>query len=145
MVDRHLRMEQVLAADPLRSWAQSLPLLAVFALTKPEKRFAHRLMQRKRNLWLFRCNQRRFCGDFIAVDMSADLPRMRSAVVIELKVGAGLRLGGAGAGNQLQRAEAALTELVETERIIADNSPITLTCGDGDKVLDWFAKGEIAR
>jgi hypothetical protein len=71
MVDRHLRLEQILAADPSRSWAQSLPLLAVFALTRPEKRFACQLLQRKRNIWLFRCNQRGFCGDFIAVDMSA--------------------------------------------------------------------------
>ena len=78
MVDRHLRLEQILAADPSRSWAKSLPLLAVFALTRPEKRFACRLMQRKRNIWLFRCNQRGFCGDFIAVDMSADLLRLRS-------------------------------------------------------------------
>jgi len=141
MVDRHLRMEQILAADPSRSWAQSLHLLTVFALTRPEKRFACRLMQRKRNIWLFRCNQRGFCGDFIAVDMSADLPRLRSVVVIELKVGAGLRFGGAGAGNQLQRAEAALTELVEAEGVIANDSQITLACGDGDKVLDWIAKG----
>ena len=36
--------------------------------------------------------------------------------MIELKVGAGLRFGGAGAGNQLQRAEAALTELVGRQR-----------------------------
>jgi hypothetical protein len=145
MVDRHLRLEQILAADPSRSWAQSQPLLAVFALTRPEKRFACRLMQRKRNIWLFRCNQRGFCGDFIAVDMSADLPRLRSVVVIELKVGAGLRFGGAGAGNQLHRAEAAVTELVETEGVIAKDTPVTLACGDGDKVLDWIAKGETAR
>lgn len=141
MVDHRLRLEQILAAEPSRSWAQSLPLLAVFALTRPEKRFACRLLQRKRNIWLFRCNQRGFCGDFIAVDMSAELPRLRSAVVIELKVGAGLRFGGAGAGNQLQRAEAALTELVEAEGVIAKDTPVTLACGDGDKVLDWIEKG----
>jgi len=145
MVDRHLRIEQILAADPTRSWAQTLPLLAVFALTRPEKRFACRLMQRKRNIWLFRCNQRGFCGDFIAVDMSADLPRLRSVVVIELKVGADLRFGGAGAGNQLQRAEAAVTELVETEGVITKDTPVTLACGDGDKVLDWFVKGDTPR
>jgi hypothetical protein len=145
MVDRHLRMEQILAADPSRSWAQSLPLLTVFALTRPEKQFARRLMQRKRNIWLFRCNQRGFCGDFIAVDMSADLPRLRSVVVIELKVGAGLRFGGTGAGNQLQRVEAAVTELVEAEGVITMDTPVTLACGDGDEVLDWIAKGETAR
>jgi hypothetical protein len=138
-------MEQILAADASRSWAQSLTLLRIFALTRPEKRFASRLMEQKRNIWLFRCNQRGFCGDFIAVDMSADLPRLRSVVVIELKFGAGLRLGGAGAGNQLQRAEAAVTELVEAEGVITKDTPVTLACGDGDEVLDWIAKGETAR
>jgi hypothetical protein len=145
MVDRHLRLEQILAADPSRSWAQSLPLLTVFALTRPEKRFACRLMQWKRNIWLFRCNQRGFCGDFIAVDMSADLPRLRSVTVIELKVGAGLRFGGAGAGNQLQRAGAAVTELAEAEGVITKDPLVTLACGDADKVLDWIAKGETTR
>jgi hypothetical protein len=145
MVDRHLRLEQILAADPSRSWAQSLPLLTVFALTRPEKRFACRLMQWKRNIWLFRCNQRGFCGDFIAVDMSADLPRLRSVTVIELKVGAGLRFGGAGAGNQLQRAGAAVTELAEAEGVITKDTLVTLACGDADKVLDWIAKGETTR
>jgi hypothetical protein len=145
MVDRHLRMEQILAADRSRSWAQSLPMLAVFALTRLEKRFACRLLERKRNVWLFRCNQRGFCGDFIAVDMSAVLPRLRSVVVIELKAGAEMRFGGGGAGNQLQRVEAAVAELVETEGVIAKDAPITLACGDGDDVLDWITTGGIAR
>ena len=118
--------------------------MAVFALTRPEQRFAHRLLRRKRNVWLFRCNQRGFCGDFIAVDMSADLPRRRSVVVIELKQGAGLRLGGAGAGNQLQGAHKAVAELAETVGLVTNNTPITLACGDGDKVLDWLVRGEIA-
>ena len=143
MVDRHLRLEQILAADPSRSWAQSLSLLTVFALTRPEKRFACRLLQRKRNIWLFRCNQRGFCGDFIAVDMSTDLLRLRPVVVIELKLGARLRFGGAGAGNQLQRADAAVTELVETEGVIATDTPVTLACGDGDAVLEWIKSGGI--
>jgi hypothetical protein len=145
MVDRHLRMEQILAAEPSRSWAQSLPLLAAFALTRPEKRFACRLLLGKRNIWLFRCNQRAFCGDFLAVDMSSDLPRLRPVVAIELKAGAGLRFGGAGAGNQLQRVESAVTELVEAAGVITKDAPVTLACGDGDEVLDWLNSGGIAR
>ncbi len=143
MVDRHLRLEQILAADTTRSWVQSLPLLSAFKLTRPEKRFACRLLERKRNIWLFRCNQRGFCGDFIAVDMSADLPRLRPTVVIELKSGDGMSLGGAGAGNQLQRADAAATELAKTEGVIAKDAPVTLACGDGDAVLDWIRSGGI--
>lgn len=56
MVDRHLRMEQILAADPSRSWAKSFPMLPVFAMTRPETGFARRLLRMKRNVWLFRCN-----------------------------------------------------------------------------------------
>ena len=139
MVDDHLRLEQILAAaDPSRSWAQNLPLLKAFSLTRPEKRFARRLLERKRNLWLFRCNQRSFCGDFIVVDMSGALPRLRSVVVMELKSGARLRFGGSGAGNQLQRVHCAVTELAKTEEVIAEDTLVTLACGDGDDVLRWI-------
>ena len=143
MADRHLRLEQILAADTTRSWAQNLLLLSAFTLSGPEKRFARQLLDRKRNVWLYRCNQRAFCGDFIAVDMSADLPRLRPALVIELKSGEGLRFDGAGASNQLQRADAAVTELVETERVIAKDAPVTLACGGSDVVLNWIRSGGI--
>jgi len=143
MVDRHLRLEQILAADSTRSWAQSLALLSAFALTRPERRFACRLLERKRNVWLFRCNQREFCGDFIAVDMSTDLLRLRPVAVIELKLGAWLRFGGAGASNQLQRADAAVIELVQTAGVITEDAPVTLACGDGDAVLEWIRSGGI--
>ena len=69
--------------------------------------------------------------------------RLRPAVVIELKHGVGLRFGGAGAGNQLQRAGAAVTELVKTERVIAKDAPVTLACGDSDVVLNWIRSGGI--
>lgn len=140
MADRHLRLEQILAAVPSRSWKQSLPLLSVFSLSRPEKQFARRLLQTKRNLWLYRCNQRRFCGDFLAVDMSSDLLRLRPVLAIELKSGAELRFGGSGAGNQLQRIDAAVNELVQTECVIGKDSRITLACGDGNQVLNWLMK-----
>ena len=96
MFDRNHRLERILAADRTRSWAQSWPLVEAFSLSRPEKRFARQVLERKRNLWLFRCNQAAFCGDFITVDMSARHPRERTAAVIELKSGARLRLGGGG-------------------------------------------------
>lgn len=143
MADRHLRLEQVLAADTTRSWAQTLPLLAAFALSKPEHRFACQFLVRKRNLWLFRCNQRGFCGDFIAVDMSPRVPRLRSVAVIELKLGAALRLGGGGASNQLLRTSAAVAELANTTGVIGHDVPVTLACGDGQAVLNWIGAGGI--
>ena len=140
MTDRYLRLEQILAANRTRSWAQSLPLLPSFALSRPEKRFARRLLERKRNLWLFRCNQRGFCGDFILVDMSAPRPDLRSVVVIELKSRAGLTFGGGGVGVQLQQAQAAVDELAETTGVIAKDAPTMLACGDGEAVLDWIER-----
>jgi hypothetical protein len=138
MADQYLRLEQILAADRSRSWAQSLPLVAAFALSRPERQFARRLLEQKRNYWLFRSNQRQFCGDFITVDMSAVIPRRRVVSVIELKFGAELRFGGGGAGNQLQRAYAAVREIALTEKIITSDVAVTLICGDGDAVLDWI-------
>ena len=140
MTDRHLRLEQVLATERSRSWAQSLPLLACFALSRPEKRFAQRLLERKRNLWLFRCNQRGFCGDFIVVDMSAARPDLRVTVVIELKSGAELTFGGGGAGVQFRQARAAVDELAETTGVIGKDASTMLACGDGELVLGWIEK-----
>ena len=137
-VDRHLCLEQILAADASRSWAQSWWLLPCFALSRPETQFARRLLDRKRNIWLFRCNQRAFCGDFIAVDMSVCQPRLRTAVIVELKSGAALRLGGAGAGNQFQRASAAVAELAEIEKVIVEDAPVSMVTGDGEFVARWL-------
>jgi hypothetical protein len=145
MADRHLRLEQILAADTSRSWAQSQSLLAYFALTRPEKRFARRLLERKRNIWLFRCNQRGFCGDFIVVDMSAGRPELRPVVVIELKSRVPPTIGGGGASIQLRKARAAVAELADTENVIAKDTPITLVCGDYQLVLEWIETGMLIR
>ncbi len=144
MADQHLRLEQILAADTSRSWARCLPLLAAFALSPPERQFAKRLLQRKRNVWLFRSNQRQFCGDFITVDMSAGVARRRPVSVIELKLGAELKLGGGGAGNQLQAAGAAVTEIAVTEKVITNDAAVTLMCGDGDAILEWICSRGIS-
>lgn len=70
-------------------------VISAFAMTRPEERFALELLERKRNLWLYRCNQRRFCGDFAVVDMSVS-PSLRTLRVLELKAGAIPRPGGGG-------------------------------------------------
>ena len=138
MADQHLRLEQVLAAGRSRSWAQSLPLVSCFALSRPEKRFAKRLLETKRNLWLFRCNQRGFCGDFIVVDMSTARPDQRFVAVIELKSRGGLTFGGGKAGVQFRRVQAAKEELAETTGVVAKDTPTVLVCGGSEPVLKWF-------
>jgi hypothetical protein len=42
-------------------------------------------------VWVFRCDQRRFAGDFVVVDMSEPRPERRWVVVLDLKMGAPFR------------------------------------------------------
>ena len=120
-----------------RPWAQGRLWLSCFALSQPEKAFSRQLLQRKRNLWLYRCNQREFCGDFVVVDMSAVAPQLRVVFVIELKTGAELCVGGSGAGNQLQRAPLAVRELVD-QSVVRQDSHVVLLCGSSEEVLAWL-------
>lgn len=144
MADRHFSLERVLAADPERPWAASWRMLPAFALSAPELRFARELMRRKRNLWLYRCNQRRWCGDFVVVDMSARPPRQQPVLVVELKSGAKLKLGGGGAGNQFENARLAVFELAHLEQAVTAPPAPTLVCGDGAAVLAWIAARDTA-
>lgn len=106
--------------------------LEVFALSGPETAFARRLLVRKRNLWLFRCHQRRFCGDFAIVDMSGPA-RLRRAWFIELKQGAPLRFDVGGI--QLQQVREAAEELAG---IVEGPERVRTVMGGGATVLDWL-------
>ena len=69
------------------------------------------LTRRHRQFWVFRSNQRRFCGDFVVVDMSAPKPWHRPVWVVDLKHNGKLHLGGGGAGVQLRNRQLAVKEL----------------------------------
>src|SRR5689334_17783326 len=56
-----------------------------YALKSEEKPFVRELLDRKRNLWVFRCDQRSFAGDFVVVDMSDPRPARRDVLVLDLK------------------------------------------------------------
>lgn len=103
-----------------------------FDMRSHEREFVKTVLARRSNLWLFRSNQRRSCGDFIAVDMSSSRRADRRTYVMELKMGEPLVLGGA----RLQCAQhrAAFDELVGRE-IVDESSPLELVYGDGDVVL----------
>lgn len=102
-----------------------------FEMRSHERAFVKTALARRSNLWLFRTNQRKSCGDFIATDMSSQRVHRR-AFVIELKTGDRLVIGGA----RLQCAHyrAAVDELV-ARKILADSSPVELVYGDGGAVL----------
>jgi hypothetical protein len=103
-----------------------------FEMRSHERTFVKTVLARRSNLWLYRTNQRRSCGDFIAIDMSPPRRAERRAYVMELKMGERLVVGGA----RLQCAKygEAVDELVARE-VLDESSPVELLYGDGDAVL----------
>lgn len=104
-----------------------------YAFKADEARFARALLARRTERWLYRANQRAFCGDFVVVDMSAPRSAPRRAWVVELKLGAPLREGGGAVGVQLVHAPEALAAL----GITGDGTVLT---GDARAVLDRLAE-----
>jgi len=132
IVDR-FDLARAIAEEQRWSWTDGYRLLERFEVTGPERAFVKTLLTRRTNLWLFRSNQRRACGDFIAVDMSSPEPDARAAAVIELKTGEPLALGGA----RLQFANHAdaLAEIATTTGIITRATAVELVHGDAVVVL----------
>ncbi len=126
------RFEQILASQVDGSWADVWALREMFALGEPEIAFARALLERRRNLWLYRTNQRHFCGDFLAIDMSP--PRDRPTYALELKAGEPLRLDAGGV--QLSRLDAALAEVAH----LTGAGPVTTARGSADAILAWLGR-----
>ena len=129
-------IHELLAAAPGRSAKTAYRLLEQFDLSGPERRFVVTLLRAKTNLWLFRCNQTLFCGDFIVVDMSGSEARMRERVyVLELKAGEPVREVG---GVQVARHREALAEIAAHHQVIeAGVTPLLLRGGE-DEVLAYL-------
>ncbi|MEQ9321920.1 MAG: hypothetical protein RIF41_22315 [Polyangiaceae bacterium] len=109
---------------------------SAFEMSAPEKDFAKRLLRDKRNLWLYRCHQRCFCGDFAVVDMSGATPADRRVLVAELKEREPLVVG-VGPGSQLARAHDVVAQLVE-EKVIDTRAQVLLAIGDSEELLAWL-------
>jgi hypothetical protein len=112
-----------------------------YALKSDEKPFLKELLRRKRNMWAFRCDQRRFAGDFVVVDMSEPRPGRRWVVVMDLKLGAPLVLGGGGAGVQLTQAQLAVDAVAARRGVLAPGVPYELATGDKAAILAWLQAG----
>jgi hypothetical protein len=113
-------------------------LIAAFEFKSDELPFVRHLLARKSNLWAFRSNQKGFCGDFVVVDMSAACPRRRATWVIDLKLGAPLKLGGGGAGVSFQNAPGAVAEIARRTGALSAEAPVELVCGDRREVLSYL-------
>ena len=106
-----------------------------FDMRSQEQAFVKTVLSRRTNLWLFRSNQRRSCGDFITIDMSSPRRAERHARVMELKAGEPLVRGGA----RLQCAQyrSALDELVG-RGVLDTASSVELLYGDEAAVLSYL-------
>jgi hypothetical protein len=126
-------LERILSR--LRAGPVCRSVVAAYALCNDEAKFARELLTRATQMWLFRTNQRRFCGDFVVVDMSSPVPKARRAWVIDLKLGAPLRLGGGGAGIQLVNASGAIEEIARSTGVLGLSSSPEKVTGDRRAVL----------
>lgn len=106
-----------------------------YRMSPREVRFARELVERHANLWLYRVHQRQFAGDFAIVDMSAPCWTQRSLFVLDLKLGAPVRLGRGPAGVQLMRAPELADSL--TRAGVCRSEPILAT-GDGRALVPWL-------
>ncbi|MFT3775744.1 MAG: hypothetical protein QM820_61135 [Minicystis sp.] len=111
--------------------------VGTFAFKNDEERFARALLFEHSRFWLYRSNQRAFCGDFVIVDMSSPRPARRRAFVVELKHGAPLRRGGGGAGVQLRNAEQVVRDL--RGAVLGDEASWDILTGDGGHILAWLS------
>lgn len=135
MVDVGFSVEQLLARDPALSRSQAWQRLELFALSGPERLFTRRLLMERRNLWLYRCNQRAFCGDFVVVDMSGGLGARR-VVALELKQGAPVKPGAGGV--QMARVPEAVAEIAARDAVITERAAAQQVMGDPTAVARWL-------
>lgn len=106
-----------------------------FWLKSDEPDFARTLLLQRPKFWLFRCDQKRACGDFVVVDMASPLRDKRRAYVLDLKLGAALKEGGGGAGVQLRHALSAVADIASRYQVIQAETPYVVLTGDGTALL----------
>ena len=105
-----------------------------FAFKCDERTFAHQLLVRRTQLWVYRSHQAAASGDFVVVDRSGTTPDRRRVWVVELKRGRPVHFGGSW---QLRNADAVLAELAD-HGTIGPGVSYTSVVGDTAAVLAWF-------
>ncbi|MBX3272097.1 MAG: hypothetical protein KF729_17660 [Sandaracinaceae bacterium] len=133
--DGFVRRLRALRRDP------PAKLVRAFAFKNDELAFARRLLEAHPRIWLFRCNQLAFAGDFVAVDMSSAHVEARRALCLDLKRGAPVKLGGGGAGNSFVRVRAAIREIARCHGALTPEHSVLCATGDGDALLRVVAGG----
>jgi hypothetical protein len=137
-VERNDSFYHYISSLPGRTGKQVSELVPLFDFKNDERYFARELLETKNNFWLFRCNQRKFCGDFLAVDMSSNDIRFRDTYVIDLKQNAPLKTNGGGAGNQFINSGEACDWIAEEYHIIDSRVNIRKLSGDKSCILNYL-------
>ncbi|MCB9598169.1 MAG: hypothetical protein H6719_35980 [Sandaracinaceae bacterium] len=130
--DGFVRSLRAVRRDP------SAKLVQAFAFKNDERPFARRVLEVHSRIWLFRCNQHAFAGDFVAVDMSSRDPAARKAWGLDLKQGAPIKLGGGGAGTAFLRLSAAIREIATLHGVLTPDHPVVRATGDGQALARLF-------
>lgn len=134
LLDHGFRLERAVACDP--RWERARAAVPRLRLSGPEQRFVLGLLQRRRNYWLWRCDQKAACGDFAVVDLSDPVPARRRAWVLELKERSDWRDG---RGLQLLNARIAHDELVELG-VLTPDSTVLLREASTSAALDALTR-----
>lgn len=134
---RKVRVPALLAARGLSRRADVLELSPLFELHAHEARFARNALARHPRFWLYRCNQKGACGDFVLVDMSSPEPARRNVIFLELKLGEAIRFGRGWGSPQLKNHLAALVEL-ERAGVVTADAPRDVLVGNPAAVLGWM-------
>ena len=127
-------IHRLFAEQPRWSRNQVRILNAMFDFKSDERAFARALLEQKPHLWVFRCNQQRFCGDFILIDMSCPDIEGRRVLALEMKERGRLKVG-SGAGFQLRNAARAVAAISRETGIVVEGAPFETVVG---------GKGELA-
>lgn len=149
-----LHASMVQQEDGLRLWFQAEPgktrhqiryLYSLFAFKSDEYFFARELVMHKPNFWVFRCNQKAFCGDFLIVDMSAPKAADRALWLLDLKEGCPLHDGAGPAGAQMIRAARAVAAVHERYDAVPAAQVPTKLVGTASALLTYFGcSGSVA-
>ena len=137
-VDSDYGLWDLFAAETQWTRHQVRALYGLFAMHSDERAFARALLVHKPHFWLFRSNQRCFCGDFVAVDMSNPVLEQRKVFVMDLKQNTSLKIGGGGAGIQFKNAQSAIQDIALYTGKISPDVDFEKLVGEKDQLLNYF-------
>ncbi|CAM2008885.1 hypothetical protein [Acanthopleuribacter pedis] len=138
MVDHPEALLHWFQQDQEKTRHQIRYLYSLFAFKSEEGSFARDLVLGKPNFWVFRCNQKAFCGDFLVIDMSPPKVADRPVWLLDLKEGCPVSDGAGSAGAQMIHADRALAAIYAEHGAVEPNQPFEKRVGSAAALLEFF-------